>query len=274
MPVTIRRLTPLGIVPVDNHASSLAKAAQNEPSDGVYTVTTTRNTYDVLQLTAHLNRLNDSAERENIPLTLSHEQIRAALREVIDIAGYGDVKFRITVPRRTPDELILSVEPFGGYPATLYTDGVTVRTAPNSARHNPAAKDTAWMQNRTALTAQNDAYEIILMDADNHLLEGTTSNFYAILRDTLYTALDGVLAGTSRGIVFQIAPDVLPLVRRPVTLGDLPQFQEAFITSSSRGIVPVVQIDDTTLGDGTPGPHTLKLMTAYDAWVTSHLETL
>ncbi len=274
MPVTIRRLTANDLVPVEYRANSLAEAAQHEPDDGVYTVTTTRNTYDVLQLTAHLDRLNDSAARENIPLTLSHEQIRAGLREVIDLAGYGDVKFRITVPRAHPDEPILSVEPFGGYPATLYTEGVRVRTAPDSARHNPAAKDTAWMHNREALKAKFNAYEVVLMDADGHLLEGTTSNFYAILRDTLYTALDGVLAGTARGIVFQIAPDVLPLVRRPVKRDDLPAFQEAFISSSSRGIVPVVQIDDTTLGDGTPGPYTRHLMAAYNAWIVDHLETL
>lgn len=274
MPVTIRRLTPTGLIAVPYDATSLAEAAHHEPADGVYTVATTHNTYDVLQLTAHLDRLHDSARREGIPLTLPHADLCAGLRQLIDLAGYGDVKFRITVPRAHPDEPILSAEPFGGYPATLYTDGVRARTAPNSARHNPAAKDTAWMRDREALRAGADAYEVILMDADGHLLEGTSSNFYAVLRDTLYTALDGVLAGTSRGVVFQVAPGVLPLVRRPVRLADLPHLQEAFITSSSRGVVPIIQIDDTRLGNGTPGPYTRQLMAAYNAWVAAHLETL
>jgi branched-chain amino acid aminotransferase len=115
---------------------------------------------------------------------------------------------------------------------------------------------------------------VILRDADNHLLEGTSSNFYAVLRDTLYTAHEGVLGGTARQIVYEVAPSVLPLVRRSVSITDLEALQEAFISSSSRGVVPVVEIDGHRLGDGTPGRYTRQIMAAYAAWVQSHLETL
>jgi branched-chain amino acid aminotransferase len=274
MPTTIRRLTTNGLEPVAYSADSLSEAANHEPDDGIYTVANTVDTYNVLKLTAHLNRLQDSAQRENIALSLTHKQLRSALREVIDIADYGNVKFRITIPRITPDEAIISVEPFPGYPESLYTEGVAVVTAPDSARKNAAAKGTWWMTARAELKRTYDAYEIILMNEEEHLLEGTGSNFYAILRDTLYTAKDGVLPGISQQIVFEVAPDVLPLVRRPASLSDLPALQEAFITSSSRGIVPIVKINETRLGDGTPGPYTRKLMTAYSRWVSNNLERI
>ena len=274
MPTTIRRLTANGLQPVGYTADSLAQAATYEPDDGVYTVANTVNTYGVVKLTAHLDRLQDSAQRAAIPFTVDRAALRAGLRDLIRLSGYADVRFRITVPRQSPDEPILTVEPFGGHPDALYERGVRVATAPDSARHNAAAKDTAWIRQREALRQKTDAYEVILMGADGHLLEGTTSNFYAILRDTLYTASDGVLGGISREVVFTVAPDVLPLVRRPVHQRDIPALQEAFISSSSRGIVPVVQVDDHHLGDGVPGPYTRQLMAAYRAWGAAHTETL
>jgi branched-subunit amino acid aminotransferase/4-amino-4-deoxychorismate lyase len=55
---------------------------------------------------------------------------------------------------------------------------------------------------------------------------------------------------------------------------DIPRFEEAFITSSSRGIIPVVAIDGATIGSGKPGAKTLALRERYGAWVKAHLEDL
>lgn len=276
MPCTIRQLTPDGLQSVNYTAGSLKDAAAHEPDDGVYTVATTYDTYGVIKLTAHLDRLHDSARRENIPLTLTHAQIRAAVREVIDIANYGNVRFRVTVPRSHPDEIIISVEPFTGYPPNYYTDGVKVVTAANIARHNPASKDTRWMFDRKALEGSLPAnvHTAILLDADGNMLEGLDSNFYAVLGDKLYTAVEGVLPGTAQQIVLEVAPRILPLVREPANLRDVPQMQEAFITSSSRGVMPVVQIDDVVVGDGTPGRYIQSMRLAYLAWIDTHIERL
>jgi len=276
MPTEIRRLTPHGLEAVPYAADSLQAAAQHESADGVYTITNTVNTFQVVKLTAHLERLKDSAERAGIPYVLDDAMLRGALRELIALAGYGDVRFRITIPRDTPDTPILSVEPFAGYPDSLYTQGVRVMTAANAARNNPAAKTNAWMLDRQALLANLPAgvYEVILTDAGGHLLEGTSSNFYAVMQDALYSALDGVLGGISRQIVFEVAPSVLPLIRRPLHVSQLEDLQEAFISSASRGIVPVVEIDGIALGDGSPGAFTTQLRAAYAEWVNAHLETL
>jgi hypothetical protein len=70
MPCLIRLLTPDGLKPVDYRAESLADAARYEPHDGVYTITNTYNTFQVLKLDGHLDRLENSAGLAGIPLAL------------------------------------------------------------------------------------------------------------------------------------------------------------------------------------------------------------
>jgi branched-subunit amino acid aminotransferase/4-amino-4-deoxychorismate lyase len=119
MPCYIRILTPQGLQPVPYTADSLADAVRYEPSDGIYTVTNTYHTVQVLKFDAHLDRLEDSARRESIPLRLDRRRLRQGLRQMIAEAGFGDVRFRITVSRQQPDHFILSVEPFKPQPPSI-----------------------------------------------------------------------------------------------------------------------------------------------------------
>ncbi len=132
------------------------------------------------------------------------------------------------------------------------------------------------MHDRRALTEAMPpgVYDTLLMDAAGHLLEGLGANFYAITGGQLYTAGEGVLYGISRQIVLAVAPDLLPVVTQALTRADLPRIDEAFISSSSRAVIPVVQIDGVTLGTGQPGPHTRAIRAAYLRWVDAHLEPL
>src|SRR5215213_1530271 len=107
MPAYVRLLTSTGLQPVAYTADSLADAAHHEPTDGIYTIANTFNTFQVLKFDAHLDRMEDSARREGIPLTLERPRLRAALRQMTTESGYGDVRFRITVPRDQPDSFIL-----------------------------------------------------------------------------------------------------------------------------------------------------------------------
>lgn len=274
-PCLIKRLTPDGLKAVDYQAESLADATQYEPREGVYTVTNTYNTFQVLRFGAHLDRLGDSARYEQIPLQLDRSNLRAALREMIVEAGYGDVRFRITIPREHPDEAIISMEPFKRPPREVYEQGVRCITlAADIARHNPVAKTTGWMHDRDQYPLPEGIYTGLLVDSDGQILEGTTSNFYAVLNGELRTAGAGVLPGTAQQIIFAIADEILPLRKDAVNVADIPRLDEAFVTSSSRGIVPVVEIDAVTLGAGEPGPKTRALMARYADWVQDNLEDL
>ncbi|MDQ7025221.1 MAG: aminotransferase class IV [Anaerolineae bacterium] len=273
MPTLIKILTPEGLVDAPYTADSLAEAAQYEPADGVYTVANTFNTYDTLKLDAHFDRLEDSARRANIPLKLDRKAIRYNLRMLIQVANYGSVRFRVTVPRETPDNLILSIEPFTPLSPEFIAQGVRCITAVNSARNAAEAKTTDWMHARKALQAAmpDGIYDTFLLDNEGYLLEGLGANFYAILNDTLHTAASGVLKGISQQIVLEIAPDILAVKMEAVHISDLSRLSEAFLTSSSRGIIPVVEIDGIPIGTGTIGIYTQKLLDAYQAWLEKHL---
>lgn len=276
MPCLVRTLTPDGWQPVDYTADSLADAALHEPREGVYTITNTFNTTQVFKLDAHLNRLENSARLQNISLQLDRARLRSALRELITEAGYGDVRFRVTVPAAQPDHLVLSLEPFKPQPPEVYTQGVRCITIPGATRSDPTSKTTDWMHDRVQIEASlpEGIFTGLLLDAEGSILEGLSTNFYAILNGELHSAVEGVLSGIAQQVVFEVAPDVLPLRKTPVHVDDIPALTEAFITSASRGIMPVIEIDGIHIGEGVPGTQTRALRQAYQAWVDTHLEEL
>jgi branched-chain amino acid aminotransferase len=274
MPAFIKILTPTGLQDAPYTAESLADAVKFEPSDGVYTVTNTYDTFQVLKLDDHLDRLEDSARRENIPLNLNRLALRGALREMIAGARLNNVRFRVTVPRHQPDHLILTIEPFVPPLPEVYVEGIRCITLSEGVRLNPAAKTTGWMHDREQMALPEGIYTGLLLDTESRILEGVSSNFYAVLDGELRTAGEGVLFGIAQQIVFAIAPDVLPLHKEAIHKDEISRLSEAFITSSSRGIVPVVEIDGITIGDGKPGPYTRQLDEHYLAWVKEHLEDL
>lgn len=276
MPCFIRLLTPHGLESVDYAADSLTEAAQYEPDNGIYTVTNTYQVTKVLKLDAHLDRMEDSARRAGFHLELNRQRLRDTLRKMILEAGYGDVRFRVTVSKDRPDVCIISLEPFSPPSQQLIEKGVRCITAPNSARQFAETKSTGWMHARKTLSdaMPEGIYDTFLLDADGYLMEGLGANFYAILDGTLRTAGQGVLKGIAQQIVLEIAPDILPVQMNAVHVSQIHQLEEAFLTSSSRGIIPVVEIDHIQIGDGVPGPLTKKLIAAYRAWVDEHLQAL
>jgi branched-chain amino acid aminotransferase len=149
-------------------------------------------------------------------------------------------------------------------------------TIPGAVRHDPSAKTTDWMHDRQSIEASlpTGIFTGLLLDQEGNILEGLSSNFYAILDGELRTAGHDVLPGISQQIVFEIAPAILSVRKVAVHFSEIPTLVEAFITSASRGIIPVVEIDDIQIGAGAPGANTRALREAYLAWVNEHLEEL
>ncbi len=276
MPALIRLLTPHGLTDPGLTADSLADAARHDPPDGVYTIANTFEGTKTLRLDAHLDRLQDSARRAGIALWLDRPVLRAALRTMIAESGFGDVRYKITAGSALGEALLLAIEPFKPLPASVYEQGVRVITAPGAARHDPAAKTTDWIHDRRAIEESLPAgvFTALLVSEDGALLEGLSSNFYAVLDGELRTAGEGVLAGIAQQIVFAVAPEVIPVRRDAPRMDDVPRFDEAFITSASRGIVPVVAIDGTPIGTGVPGAVTRALIARYRAHVAENLVEL
>ncbi len=272
-PVLRKRLTAAGLVAVPCAAESLHQAAHSEP-EGVYTVSNTQQGHRVMLLDAHLDRLQESAAREGFALQLPRARLRQALRSMVDEAGFGEVRFRLSAPRATPQELLITLEPWQPPPERLRREGVCCVIVQELKRHNPAAKGSAWMHERHRFTLPGGCYEALLTGPDGTILEGFSSNFYAVHAGALRTAAAGVLAGIARSIVLQLVPDILPLQLTPVNINELPVLEEAFLTSSSRGLIPIVQIDEVVVGEGRPGPCTLAISQAFRRKVDQQLEEL
>jgi branched-chain amino acid aminotransferase len=255
-------------------ANSLREVGSKEP-EGVYTVARTFNRTRTVLLEAHLERLEESARLENIPVTLNRAQLRTGLAQMIEESGYAESRFRITIPKEQPDQIWLATEPLQRVPAQLKRRGVMVATC-EILRPNPKAKSNVWvgMRDDAIRCMSEHAYEGIILSAEGYLMEGFGSNIYVIHEQVLHTADHGILHGIARRIVLQIAPDFLPVRLKPIHKDQLSDISEAFLTSSSRGIVPVVQIDQIKLGTGGPGEMTRRLSQAYDRWVEEHIQPI
>ena len=111
-------------------------------------------------------------------------------------------------------------------------------------------------------------------DVDGALLEGLSSNFFAIRGGALHTEEDRVLAGVTRALVLEVAERLLPVRRAAVCKDELALVEEAFITSVSREVLPVTRIDARAVGDGRVGPRTRAIMDAFAALVAREREEL
>ena len=114
-------------------------------------------------------------------------------------------------------------------------------------------------------------HDALLVDRDGNVTEGSNCNVFVVQNETLYAPPpDAILEGTVMDKVVQLAGEEgIPFARRPLPLAELEQWDEAFLTSTRRGILPINRIGERELG--RPGPVTRRLMAAYRAWEDSVL---
>ncbi|MEZ4654576.1 MAG: aminotransferase class IV [Candidatus Eisenbacteria bacterium] len=195
-------------------ADSLAEAARFEPAAGVYTVDRTYPGGKVVALDRHFDRLEGSARAEGMLLRVDRAALRTLLREMLDESGFDLARFRLSVAEDRPDEVRITMERFRPVPLEVRSKGVRcVRVG--SHRYHPQSKTLGWMHGREALP--ESVYEGLLSSSAGEILEGLSSNFFAITADTLRTAGDEVLFGMARGVVLQIAPAIVAVALRAIS---------------------------------------------------------
>jgi branched-chain amino acid aminotransferase len=160
--------------------------------------------------------------------------------------------------------ILLGVRPLILPSEDLYRLGVGVQPMTDLSRDDPEVKGADFASQRHAHEWDTrDNYEPILTTPEGELLEGVMSNFFAVQGRTLRTAGGGVLPGITRQVVLELARDLgLDTLERAVSLGEVGEIDEACLTSSVRGVVPIVRISDHSVGNGQPGPRTLELRDA------------
>ncbi|RJQ65217.1 MAG: branched-chain amino acid aminotransferase [Desulfobacteraceae bacterium] len=232
-------------------------------------------------LKEHVQRLIDSARQIDLDLPWSHAHICRTALETLSRNNFDEANIRIIVtggsspdfmtPQGNPRLLVL-VTPLPKLPAEWYDKGVKVVTV-RAERRMPGAKSLDYLAAAMALrqSKAQGAVEAVYVDRHDHALEGTTSNLFAVIDNRLITPGRGILSGITRQVVLDIAGGLMPIEIRDLPLTELRTAQEVFITGTNKGLMPVVQMDDTPIGDGRPGRFTLRIMEALQARFTRSL---
>lgn len=234
---------------------TLAEASAALPS-GSYTTLRTYGRVRVVRLEQHVRRLLESL---GSPATLDTAFVQGALATAIERAGHPESRLRLTF---APPRLYVTVERFEPLPASAYQDGARCVLV-DVHRDRPRAKDTRFLATAARSYAALPAgiqEGLMLAPDDGAILEGLSSNFFAVLDGALRTEEERVLHGVTRALVLELAGELLPVRLEPVRVGMLGAVSEAFVTSVSREILPVVEIDGRGIGAGRPGPRTRELI--------------
>jgi branched-chain amino acid aminotransferase len=270
---------PARIIPYDlsSHPTSLDEASRNLPS-GAYTTLRTYSHDQVIRLADHFERLSISARLTGLSLKLDDRKMRQAIRSIIDAFNIEqDIRLRITVDfSHKPGAIYLAAERLHLPAVEAYRQGVAVVTC-GLRRENPRAKLTDFIAPASTfrLSLPAGVEEALMVDSEGRILEGLSSNFFAVRQSRLYTAGEGILTGITRTLVIDAANALaVPIQFQALYLNEIPEIQEAFITSASRGILPVRKVDQDLVGSGSPGEITCRLMTEFDRLIQRELEPI
>lgn len=247
---------------------------------GVYSALRTFAHNQFLFLADHIARTRSSMKLLGWEDELDEGRLRQALHEVCTAYPGAEMRVRFDYLASPPthlgteSRLLIGLMPFTPPPSALYQTGVKVGFAPDLARTNPLAKTADFAQARRAYKLGGEIYEYLLLSKQGELLEGTGTNFYGVLGGVLHTAGTGVLAGITRKIILDLAQKLgVPISLEPIVVAQIPQLSEAALSGSSRALLPVVQIGESVVGNGRPGPICQQILAAYNHFVAQEVKT-
>jgi branched-chain amino acid aminotransferase len=236
-----------------------------------YSVFESLRTYDrrPFHLDQHMTRLFRSARLIDMDIPWSAEHIAEIVREVIKRNTYRHATIRLLVTGGESEDGILPsgipalailITPLQERDMELFARGCKLITT-RLQRNAPEAKTANYIAAVRALkeAVRRGATDALFVNEREHVLEATRSNFFIFRGDTLVTPHRGILVGITRNVVLELARGKFSIEERPILLEELAHADEAFITSSSKEITPVIQIDDQLIGDGKPGWRTYQL---------------
>jgi len=247
-------------------------------------------TYDVahvwrgsfFRLEDHLERFVRSMEQLRLNPSYDRGEMRDILIECVRLSGLRDAYAEIICtrgiprpgsrdPRECENRFYAFVVPFiwiadpekqeHGLHAVIAN---RQRVAPESV--DPTVKNYHWLDLEVGLL---EAYErggetVILTDAEGNVVEGPGFSVFAIHDGTVSTPDHGVLQGITRRTVIELANEHSIIIEaRPVSAESLKRADEVFLSSTAGGVIPVTTVDGVAVGNGEPGPVTLRLRGAY-----------
>src|SRR5438093_3622280 len=252
--------------------------------EGVYETLRTYNGQPFL-FERHMRRLRRSADMLALPVPLTDAQIDARFRETMRAGGLGDdaqheAYLRILVTRGIGElsydpaacpspSIVVITKPHAEPSREVFEKGVRVALVPIVRNHpgsvNPLIKSNNLLNNALAMQEafRRGGFEGVMRNYRGELAECTQSNLFVVKNQTALTPNvdSGLLPGITRGFLFEVGAS-LGIVVREAVLHDEDLFgaDEAFLTSTTREVVPIVRVEDRTIGSGLPGPVTKTLL--------------
>ncbi len=237
----------------------------------------------IFKLREHIERLYWSAKAILLEVPMTPEELTRACVETCKANGLRDGYIRLIVtrgkgtlgldPRRCPKpSVIIIAATIQLYPEKYYQEGLTIVTVPTTRNLvnsvNPAIKSLNYLNNILARIEANNAgvEEAILLNTDGFVAECTGDNVFIVHKGRLLTPplSAGALYGITRGTVLDAARDLgIPTGEPQLTRYDVYIADEMFLTGTAAEMVPVVKVDGRVIGDGKPGPVTLRLLQAF-----------
>jgi branched-chain amino acid aminotransferase len=251
--------------------------------DGVYEVLRTYDREPFL-FEPHARRLRESAAMIALDVPFSDDDLLARVRETLAaFRREGEAYIRILLTRGTGEfsydpavcptpTLVIIVKPHVAPPPEAYERGVRLSLVDVTRNHprsvNPRIKSNNLLNNALAMhgALRHGAFEGLMKNYRGEICECSQSNFFLVTGGVALTPPieAGILAGITRGFVFDLGRECgIPVREAVLHEDDLEAADEAFITSTTREIVPVAAIDEQAIGSGRPGDITLRLLAAY-----------
>jgi branched-chain amino acid aminotransferase len=236
----------------------------------------------------HLRRLRASAGMLALPVPFTNVEIGGHVERTLAAAGLGpgagvEAYVRLLLTRGVGEisydpstcpqpSFVIIVREHVPLPPTAYDHGVRVALV-SVVRNHPGALDPLIKSNNLLNPAmamqealKRGAFEAVMRNYRGELAECSQSNLFVVRdRAVLTPPLGaGLLAGITREFLFEIGRDIgVPFSEATLHDQDLLAADEAFLTSTTREIVPIVGVDDRTVGSGRPGPVTRALLDAF-----------
>jgi branched-chain amino acid aminotransferase len=235
-------------------------------------------------------RLDRAAHSIGLEIPWTADRLRGEiLRAIAHAANDGESLVRVIVTRGvgglTPDpqgctrpSVIVIVVPLTPPSEVDYREGIAVTISALRRDAHIASIKTGNLIHQV-LGAQEarakGAAEAVFLTSDGHVSDGTRSNIYFVSDGQVVTPSDesGIVAGITRSLVLDLARGLgIPVREERFVPGRLRGADEAFITSTTRGILPVTRLDGIPVGDGRVGPVTSRLMEAFEEAVDALVE--
>lgn len=237
----------------------------------------------VFRLEEHIDRLWDSAKAIALEIPMSRSEVIAAALETIRQNDLHDGYIRLLITRgvgslglspdscRRPSVIIIAAT-ITLYPEELYRKGLTMVTCAtrriSPAALSPRIKSMNYLNNILAKVEAQEAgaAEGLMLNEQGYVAECTGDNLFIVKGDQIWTPPlnAGLLKGVTRDVVFELAEKAqLRIQERELTRYDVYTADECFLTGTAAEVIPAVQLDRRLIGNGQPGPVTLRLIALF-----------